>query len=117
MKNKYTGVLTADPSKRERRRFGPLNLNQKKHRMGYRMRHDAENLRYRMRHCVGNLRHRRSKQTTSHTIRTCDIVGYNLRCRQTYDIVNLRHRRTYDIVGHAIVGHDLRCRTYDVVGL
>ena len=36
---------------------------------------------------------------------------------QTYDIVNLRYRRTYDIEGHDVVGHDLRYRTYDIVGL
>ena len=84
--------------------------------MGYRMRHDAENLRHRMRHDVGHLRHRRSKQRTSHTMSACDIVGtYDV--GNTYDIVNLRFRRTYDIVNHDIVGHDLRYRTYDIVCL
>jgi hypothetical protein len=58
------------------RRFGPLNWNQCKHRMRYRMRHDAQ-----------NIRHRRSKQTTSHTTRVYDIIGQDLRCRS-----NLRHR-------------------------
>ena len=85
--------------------------------MGYRMRHDAEDLRHRMRHDVGHLRHRRSKQRTSHTMRAYDIVGQGLDVGNTYDIVNLRYRRIYDIVHHDIVGHDLRHRTYDIVGL
>ncbi len=75
------------------RQFRLLNWNQFKHRMQYRMQHDA-----------GNRRHCRSKQTTLHTMRIYNIIGQDLRCRS-----NLRHRVPTK-------SKDLRYRTYDIVG-
>jgi hypothetical protein len=46
---------------------------------------------------------------------TSQVMTYDIVV--TYDTVNPRYRRTYDVVHHDIVGHDLQCRTCDIVGL